>query len=152
GVIAGGWACDLLQRRYQDGYLRVCLLSYVLLLIGYGSFALMPTPELALAMLVPATLGAAAPTAAGAAAVVAISPPQMRSQIIAFYYFVLNVVGLTVGPPAVAAMTDFYFQDESQLRYSITVVAIFFALAGLALLLYNRPYFRAGIEEAKAWS
>ena len=152
GVVSGGWACDILQKRYQDGYLRVCLISFVVMLIGYGSFALMPTPELALVMLIPAALGAAAPTAAGAAAVIAISPPHMRSQITAFYYFVLNVVGLTVGPPAVAALTDFYFSDESQLRYSITAVAIFFGLVGLALLVYNRPHFRAGMDESKAWT
>ena len=82
----------------------------------------------------------------------AISPPHMRSQITAFYYFVLNVIGLTVGPPAVGAMTDFYFNDESQLRYSITVVAAFFSVAGMLLLLYNRRHFRAGMEEAKSWS
>lgn len=152
GVIGGGWACDLLKDKYQDSYVRICIAAYVLMAIGYGTFALMPTPELALLMLIPASIGAAAPTAAGAAAVLAISPPHMRSQITAFYYFVLNVVGLTVGPPAVGAMTDFYFHDESQLRYSITVVAIFFSIIGMALLLYNRRHFRAGMEEAKIWS
>jgi MFS family permease len=152
GVLVGGWACDILKDKYQDGYIRVCLVAFVLMMIGYSTFTLMPSPMLALMMLIPASVGAAAPTAAGAAAVLAISPPHMRSQITAFYYFVLNVIGLTVGPPSVAAMTDFYFHDESQLRYSIAVVASFFAVIGLLLLIYNRRHFRTGIEEAKAWA
>ena len=151
GVLAGGWACDLLKDKYPDSYIRICVVAYVFMMIGYSTFALMPTPTLALVMLIPASIGAAAPTAAGAAAVLAISPPHMRSQITAFYYFVLNVIGLTVGPPAVGAMTDFYFHDESQLRYSITVVAAFFSVIGMLLLLYNRRHFVAGLEEAKAW-
>jgi MFS family permease len=152
GVLAGGWAVDGLKDKYPDSHIRICLAAFVMMAIGYCTFALMPTPELALLMLVPASIGATAPTAAGAAAVITISPPQMRSQIVAFYYFILNVVGLTVGPLAVAAMTDFYFEAESQLRYSITVVATFFSIVGILLLIYNRRHFIAGMEEAKSWS
>ncbi|MCP5327190.1 MAG: MFS transporter [Steroidobacteraceae bacterium] len=152
GVMVGGWLCDVFQRKYADGYVRVCLLAFVLMTIGYSSFALMPTPTLAILMLIPATLGAAAPTAAGAAAVVAIAPPTMRAQIIAFYYFTLNLVGFFIGPTSVALVTDFYFHDESQLRYSLATVATVVAIAGTALLAYNLPHFRRASAEAKAWS
>ncbi len=152
GVMAGGWLCDVLQKRYDDGYVRVCLISFVFMTIGYTSFALMPTPALAIMMLIPATLGAAAPTAAGAAAVIAIAPPTMRAQITALYYFTLNVIGLLVGPTAVALMTNYYFRDESMLRYSMAVVAAVVSVAGIFLLLYNLKHFRAAWVEAKAWS
>jgi MFS family permease len=151
GVVAGGWLCDIMQKRYEDGYVRVCIVAFVFMAIGYSTFALMPTPALALAMLIPATLGAAAPTAAGAAAVVAIAPPTMRAQVVALYYFTLNVVGLFVGPTAVALMTNYYFRDESMLRYSLATVAAVVSVIGLALLLYNRQHFRAAWREARAW-
>jgi MFS family permease len=150
GVVVGGWMCDILAKRYADGHVRVCMFAFLFMLVGYSTFTLMPSPELALMMLIPATLGAAAPTAAGAAAVLVIAPPLMRSQITAFYYFVLNVVGLTVGPPAVAAMTDFYFNDEAQLRYSIAVVGLIFGVIGLLMLIYNRKHFRATVETMRA--
>lgn len=152
GVMIGGWLCDVFQKKYADGYVRVCLLSFVFMTIGYVSFALMPTPTMAILMLIPATFGSAAPTAAGAAAVVAIAPPTMRAQIVAFYYFTLNLVGFFVGPTSVALVTDFYFQDEAQLRYSLATVATVVALAGTALLVYNLPHFRRSAEEARAWA
>ncbi len=151
GVVGGGWLCDVLQKKYDEGYVRVCLISFVFMAIGYCSFALMPTPTMAIVMLIPASLGAAAPTAAGAAAVVAIAPPTMRAQITAFYYFTLNFVGFFVGPTAVALVTDYYFADEAQLRYSLTAVATFFSAIGFALLVFNRRHFAASIREARSW-
>jgi MFS family permease len=152
GVLIGGWMCDYFQRRYEDGYVRVCLVSFIVMAFGYCLFTLMPTPLLAVLFLIPATLGAAAPTAAGAAAVVSIAPPTMRAQCVAFYYFILNAVGFFVGPTAVALVTDFYFADESQLRYSMFVVAAAVSVIGTWLLLYNLPHFRAAAREAKQWT
>lgn len=152
GVLIGGWMSDYFQARYEDGYVRVCLVSFVVMAIGYCSFTLMPTPQLAVLALIPATLGAAAPTAAGAAAVVAIAPPTMRAQVVALYYFVLNAVGFFIGPTAVALVTDFYFADESQLRYSMFVVATVVSVICAALLIYNLPHFRAAAREARQWT
>lgn len=152
GVTLGGWLCDVFQKKYDDGYVRVCIISFFIMAVGYCTFALMPTPALAVAMLIPASIGAAAPTAAGAAAVVAIAPPNMRAQIVAFYYFTLNVVGFFVGPTAVALVTDYYFRDESQLRYSLTTVATVVAIGGTVLLFYNLPHFRRSVVEARTWS
>lgn len=152
GVLLGGWMSDYFQKRYEDGYVRVCIVSFFIMAIGYCLFTLMPSPLLAVLFLIPASLGAAAPTAAGAAAVVAISPPTMRAQVVAFYYFVLNAVGFFVGPTAVALVTDFYFADEAQLRYSMFVVALAVSVIGTALLFYNLPYFRSAAREAQQWT
>jgi MFS family permease len=152
GVVGGGWLCDVFQRRFDDGYVRVCLIAFVFMGIGYGTFTLMPTPELAILMLIPATLGAAAPTAAGAAAVITIAPPHMRAQITALYYLVLNFVGLFVGPTAIALVTDYYFKDESKIRYSMWIVATTFSIIGILLLLYNRRHFRTAVQEARNWA
>ncbi|MFM8517450.1 MAG: spinster family MFS transporter [Nevskiaceae bacterium] len=152
GVLVGGWMCDYFQKRYEDGYVRVCLVSFLVMAFGYCLFTLMPTPLLAVLFLIPATLGAAAPTAAGAAAVVSIAPPTMRAQCVAFYYFILNAVGFFIGPTAVALVTDFYFADESQLRYSMFVVAAAVSVIGTLLLVYNLPHFRAAAREAKQWT
>ena len=152
GVVGGGWLCDVFQRRFDDGYVRVCLIAFVFMGIGYGTFTLMPTPELAILMLIPATLGAAAPTAAGAAAVISIAPPHMRAQITALYYLVLNFVGLFVGPTAIALVTDYYFKDETKIRYSMWIVATTFSIIGILLLIYNRRHFRTAVQEARSWA
>ena len=76
----------------------------------------------------------------------------MRAQIVAFYYFTLNFVGFFVGPTSVALMTDYYFRDESQLRYSLAAVASVTALVGLVLLFYNLKHFRRAMAEAQQWN
>lgn len=152
GVLIGGWMSDYFQKRYEDGYVRVCLASFLVMATGYCLFTLMPTPLLAVLFLIPATLGAAAPTAAGAAAVVSIAPPTMRAQVVAIYYFVLNAVGFFIGPTAVALVTDFYFADEAQLRYSMFIVAAAVSVICGSLLIYNLPHFRAAAREARQWA
>ncbi|HKZ74779.1 MAG TPA: hypothetical protein VJ011_11985, partial [Steroidobacteraceae bacterium] len=70
----------------------------------------------------------------------------------AIYYFTLNVIGLFVGPTAVALMTDFYFRDEEQLRYSLTSVAAVSTVIATALLFYNLKHYRASAAEARQWA
>ena len=153
GVIFGGMLADYLQQRYDDGYLRVCIISFVLMAIGYVGFTLMPTPGLAMMMLVPAFIGGGAPTAAGSAAIVSLAPAHMRAQIIALYYFTINFIGFfVVGPTAVALLTDHYFHDRSMLRWSMMIVAGTTISLGLIALLWNRPHFRAAIAESRAAS
>jgi MFS family permease len=149
GVLFSGWLSDRWQKRYDDGYLRVCMLAFVLLGVGYVALTLMPSPLLAILMLIPATLGGSMPTAAGTAAIVAIAPATMRAQVIAIYYFVVSVVGFFVGTTAVGLLTDRLFHDESMLRYSLTIVASVAVIASITLLNVNRPYFRERIAEVR---
>ena len=151
GVIGGGYLCDVLGRRHADGPLRVAVGAFMLLGIGYVAFPLMPTPELALLCFVPATLGAAAPTAAGATALVTIAPPHMRAQITAMYYFTISIIGGVLGPPSVALVTDYYFRDEAQLRYSLAIVSFAATVGGTLLVLYGLKHFRRAATEARAW-
>ncbi|MCB1623674.1 MAG: MFS transporter [Pseudomonadales bacterium] len=141
GVVGGGWLCDILRRKYDDAYLRVALIGYAFLTIGYTLLPLMPTPQLALLMVIPATLGGAIPTAAGAAAVLSIAPANMRAQITAVYYFTLNLIGFAIGPIAVAWLTEDVFQSDDMLRYSLAIVAFVAATGGAALIIWTlRPY------------
>jgi MFS family permease len=152
GTLIGGQLADRLHRRYTDGYIRAVLIGVALLIPGYGLFALMPTPGLALALLVLATLGGAIPTAAGTAALMLIAPSQMRAQVSALYYFVINLIGLAVGPTAVALVTDYGFRDESALRYSLAIVAFVAGSAAAAILLSLLGPYRRTIEQANDWA
>jgi MFS family permease len=150
GVLTGGWLCDKLRTRYDDGYVRVALIGYAFLIVGYTLLPLMPTPALAIAMVAPATIGGAMPTAAGAAAVISVAPAAMRAQITAIYYFTLNLLGFAIGPFAVAWLTQDVFADESKLRYSLAIVAFMCAAVGALLLLATLVPFRRRIAELAA--
>ena len=151
GALAGGWLADRLQRRHGDGYLRAILVGLAILGPGYVLFALMPDPWLSLLWLVPATLGGGVPTSIAGAALMQVTPNEMRATISALYYFVISIVGLGLGPTSVALLTDYWFADEDALRYSIAVVAVIAAVAAVMLMGWARPHFARSTAAAEAW-
>jgi MFS family permease len=153
GVNFGGW---LAERWYNKGrraaHMRVTLMGALILVPASTLAPLMPSPELAVLMLVPATIGGAIPTATAGAALMMIVPNQMRAQTTAIYYFVINMLGLTLGPFMIAFFTDSIFHDESMLRYSIALVSGSAGIIALGFLFVNIRHFRASVIEADAWS
>jgi MFS family permease len=154
GVNLGGWAADWLYGRgYRDGLMRTALAGAVLLFVPASIIApLMPDPAWAIAWLIPSTVGGAVITATGSAALMMITPNQMRGQVTALYYFVINALGLTLGPTAVALVTDYGFADDGALRWSLAIVAAAASVLALGFLFTNLPLYRARVEEAERWS
>jgi hypothetical protein len=58
----------------------------------------------------------------------------MRAQISAMYLFVANLIGLTLGPTAVALSTDFVFGRDDALRFSLALVSAIAAVLSLIVL------------------
>lgn len=153
GVNAGGWFADHLYRRgYRDSHMRACLCFALIFVPSSVLVPLMPTPELAVAMLVPSSLGAAGVTATGVAALMMITPNQLRGQTTALYYFVISILGLSVGGAAVGAITDYVFGYEAALRYTLAVVSAAAGCAALGFMWVNLAYYRKAIDEAASWS
>lgn len=153
GIVLAGWISDHLFRRgYQDALMRTCLGGAILLLVpGSVLTPLMPSAPLALAMLIPLSVGGALVTATGVAALQMITPNQMRAQATAVYYFVINIFGL-LGPTAVASITDFVFGDDNALRWSLAIVSAISSVAGLVFLACHLPHYRRSVAEAASWS
>ncbi len=152
GVNFAGWLADKLHKKgYTDAHLRTVLCGVLISLPGATLMPLMPTETLAVVMLIPANLGPAIATAAGASSLMMIIPNQMRGQVSALYLFVISILGLTLGPTAVALVTDYVFADESALRYSIAVVSFISACVSSVLLYYCLRYYREAFIEAQEW-
>jgi MFS family permease len=152
-VLASGWLADrwyLAGRR--DSLMRVCLYTALAFVPASVLAPLMPTPELALLMLVPSTLGGAAVTACGSAALMMITPNEFRAQVSALYYFVINLLGLTLGPSAVAMVTDFGFADDGALRWSLAIVCAGAGAVALAFLTAHLGRYRARMAEVEGLS
>ncbi len=151
GVTLAGWIAD---RRYRNGetdsLMRTCL-WFMLIFVPFAAIApLMPSGQLAIAALIPSAIGGAGVTAAGAAALMMYTPNQLRAQVTALYYFVINVLGLTLGPTLVALVTDFGFQDEGALRYSISLVSVGAGLFAVGFLVTNLAHYRVAVKEMEA--
>ena len=101
GILAGGWLCDSLVRRgYRDAHFRVGLIISVLIVLPTVFYPLMPSAQLALALLIPSTFLQPGTYGVAPAALQQVAPNEMRAQISAMYLFVVNLVGLGVGPTA----------------------------------------------------
>ncbi len=152
--ISGGWLADRLYTKgYKDGHMRTVLIGASVFLVPFSVLVpLMPSATLAAVALIPTIIGGGMVTAAGAGSLMMIAPNQMRGQASGIYFFVINILGLTVGPSAVAAITDFVFADESALRYSISIVSGVAGVIGLIVLRYNLKHFAKSMIEAEGWN
>lgn len=153
GVNGAGWLADRWFRQgIKNAHLRVMMISAPVMLVASAALPLMPSPELALLMFFPHILGAAGITAAGGAALMVITPNQMRGQATAIYYFIISLAGLLLGPTSVALLTDYVFRDESALRYSLAIIGFLAPLLSVITAVLIRRSYLAGMEEAESWN
>ena len=142
GVYFAGWLSDrLASRGHLDAPLTVAAFGFV----GCGLFGalapLMPNATLALALLGPAIFLSMMPYPCAAASIQLIVPNRARGQVTALYITVTTLVGLSVGPIVVGAMTDYVFRNPADIRYSMSIVVGCAAPLMFALLLTaRRPY------------
>lgn len=149
GILLGGWVADrMFAKGRRDAHLRTMRLS---ILLGGPLVVLMPfmpSAALAIVVLVPALLMMTMHGIA-AGALQLIAPNELRAQISAVYVFVVNLIGLGLGPTAMALVTDYVFRDDAALRWSIALVAaVALTLGALVLTLGLKPFARS-VEAAE---
>ena len=153
GIVVGGRLADwMVERGYKDATMRVGAIVAIAWLPFGLLYPLVPDPYWAAALLVPSAFLAAAPFGVSAAAIQQMMPNSMRGQASAIYLFVINLIGLGIGPSAVAAATDFVFEDDQSVRYSLVSVASFAHVGAAALLWAGLKPFLASLERLKQWN
>jgi MFS family permease len=153
GTLLGSMLAERFARAGRDdANLRVVLIGK-LLAIPFGiSFPFMPNPYLAVAVSTVSLFFLSMTAAPLNAALQVVTPNQMRGQITALFLFVFNVVGFALGPLMVALFTDYVFQSESQIGYSLVLTGITLGPLGTFIIwLGMKPYGRS-VAAARAWS
>jgi MFS family permease len=147
GIVAGGWLADRMKvRGRRDAAMRVGLLVSLIWIPPGLMVFLAASPWWALGALAVAQFFASAPFGVAPAAIQQISPPHLRGQASAIYLFVINLIGLGLGPTAVALVTDYVFHDDNAVGMSLLLVTcIAHAISALLLWRGLRP-FGASIE------
>ena len=153
GIVLGGHLADRLrQRGHADATLRVALFGALAWLPFGILYPLMPTGGRTVALLAPAIFCSSLPFGVAPAAIQQMMPNSMRGQASALYLFVINLVGLGLGPTAVALVTDHVFHDENAVNLSLLVVGPLAHLVAIALLWAGlRPY-RRSLDYLTAWN
>jgi len=153
GLLLGGWLAERLAKRgVMDANQRVVMWSS-LAHVPFGvSFALVPSPWLALALATLNTCIIGIGTGPQNAAFQGIVPNNMRAKITATFLFMFTF-GSALGPNTVSWTTTYLFGDPNKLRYSLALMhAVLGPLAAFifwkGLRAYGEAYARARAAQA----
>ena len=152
GIVWGGWLADRWAARgSKDAAMRVALM------VAWGwiptgtAYLLVPDPWVSMALLAPTVFLVAAPFGIAPAAIMQVTPARMRGQASSVYLFVINLIGLGIGPTAVALLTDYVFANDNRVGSSILAVSLAAHLiSGVLLWAGLKPYVRSQ-EQAQRW-
>lgn len=150
GLLLGGWLADTLYRRgYKDAHLRVIRLNAILLAPLFVGMALAPTAAIALGLMIAGMLAGTIHGGVAGAALQLITPNRLRARVVALYFLAANLIGLGLGPTAIALVTELVFHDDAALRYGLAIVtAAALPVSALILTLGLKPFARA-VEAAE---
>jgi MFS family permease len=152
GIVAGGWLADRMSRSgFADAKMRAGLFAAVACVPLTVLYTLMPNGWAALAILLPLSFVQAMPFGVAPAAIQEMMPSSMRGQASAVYLFVINLIGLGIGPTAVALLTDYVFRDVLAVRYSLLVVGVTASLLASGLLWAGLRHFCLSLDRLRAW-
>ena len=144
GIFVGGWLADrLVLKGFADGAMRAGVVAGT----GCVPFSLlmpfMPSITWVLLLYCPLLFFASFGFGAAAAALQQITPNRMRAVVSAFYLFLLNLIGIGLGPTITALITDYIFANEGAVGFSIAITAGASGLLGALILWFGLKPFRA---------
>lgn len=149
-LFCGMLANILHSRGVRDANLKVILVGYGIAIPFAVAAPLIPTPTLAISMFMVAyfftNFHVLAP-----ACLIAITPNQMRGQISALYVFIVNILGLGLGPSIVAGFTDFVFGSDLAIGKSLSATAAILGPLGFVILFIGRRAYRRCLDDALGW-
>lgn len=130
GIFSGGRFAEFLQNRKSctDGTMRSVWLGSIFISPAVLMATMTGSETLSYIFVGVVFFLVAFPFGSGVAALQIATPSQFRAQVSAVYLFINNLIGLAIGPTAVALCTDYLFKDDSAVGYSIGFVG---AVAGI---------------------
>jgi MFS family permease len=141
GLLLGNILAERYWKRHiHDGNIRVVVIS-TLFSVPFGiAGPLMPDPWLAVACLLVANMTSIMAAAPENAAIQSVTPNHMRGQITFLFLFIMNVVGMGLGPLIVAGFSQYVF-GEQNIRYALAFTGLIMgAPAILVFWLGMKPY------------
>ncbi len=148
GVLSSGWLIDFFTKRGRtDAAMLAGVVGGLGAIVPAALFPFMPSLTSTLVVLGIALYFASFPMATSAAALQLMAPNRMRAQVTALFFLFMNLFGITGGATLVALFTDYLFQDEKAVGFSMAMVACGSALIAVLLMARGLKSFRATIEK-----
>ena len=152
GVVAGGWLADWWTSRGRlDAPVRVAWLGCMFGLPSSVLYTLMPTGNLTAILLIPLVFFGSVPFGVAPAAIQRMMPNTMRAQATAIYLFVINLIGMGLGPTVTAVLTEQVFQDKKAIHFSLLIVGVVSYLSASILLGISMKNYRGSLDYLHSW-
>ena len=146
-MFAAGYLIDRLTKRGRtDAPILVMKIGLAIIVPVFIIYPLMPSYLSAFIVFQFSTFGFTMATAAGPAALLAISPARMKAQIMAYYYMVISLTGLFIGPLVVGFLNDKVFRDPNMIAKSLLYVALALIIPTIYFLVRSAKPFAAKVE------
>ena len=150
-VLAGYWAGRWIARGRTDATMRIVMWTSLALLPTATAFTLMPDAKLAIALLIPVTFLMAMPSGLMMTTLQAISPNELRGQMVAFYLVAVSFLSYTFAPSLPAMISDYVFGSELALGKAISALAVVNYTIAFVCLAACLPAYRRALAEAETW-
>ncbi len=137
GALCGGFVGDAMSKRWQDGRLRLamCVSPFFIpgvLLTVFGSTVFVVMIGACLTGFTGTLIGTSA-----FATVQEMSPGRVRGRILAVYALAHGLIGVMLGAPSVAFVTDNVFADPGKIHLSLLIVGSGGAALATALFAFG---------------
>lgn len=144
GAVVGGMISDaFIARGMSAPTYRACWIGIGFTSVAATLYPLMPSPELALALIACSIFGNAIGTGMGSASMVVMAPGIVRAQAVALYLMTINFLGLLIGPTMVGVLTDHVFTDKAGVGHAMATVQIGVAIPALLIMWAGwKPFVR----------
>jgi MFS family permease len=141
---------ELRDRGYADACPRALLLI-ALSLIPLSCGLLSTNEAMALMASAPLILVLGSWLGVAASALQLITPNQMRGQVSALFHIFVNLIGLGVGPVAVALLTGHLFRADESIDKSLALTIAACGATGACLFACSLRHYRILHTQASAW-
>jgi MFS family permease len=153
GIVSAGRIADWMRERGTlQANMKLGMLVALLAIPIHCLTYLAPSGAWAAFWLIPGVMLAAAPFGIAPAAIQQMMPNPMRGQASAVYLFILNLIGLGLGPTAVAAVTQYAFGRDDAVNYSLAIVACSASLLAAMLLWLGLKPFLKSLDRLREWN
>ena len=151
GGLTGTWTSvrltqGALRRGRPDAALRTLLIGLCIAGPACALYPQAPSGALAAAILFVALFALGVTTTAGPAALTAVAPGEIRAQLVAIYFLVVNIVGQFIGPPVVGWLAD-HLHGAHPLRGAMSLESVAVAVPAVIVVALGAKAFASAARE-----
>ncbi|MEP3226809.1 MAG: MFS transporter [Parasphingorhabdus sp.] len=141
GIISDRWT----QSGIADAPLRLMIVGFLIMLPTAILPMFMPSPEIAYAILCLNTVGIAMISGMAITALLAITPGQIRGQVVALYYMAISMAGLFLGPSTVGILSTRVF-GEDNIRFAMATLPVVYGIVPLLCIPLAIRFYRRQLD------